>query len=117
MAPKTAPGNARQSETPFNAFAELQKAGFGSMMGMSTAWVEAFTDMGAEVVSFLAERISQDVKTRNEILHCKDITELQNIQARFIQKAIEQYQTETGKLVTMSADAFSAGFSGSQKGD
>ena len=98
-----------ESDTPHNALAELQQAGFGNMMGMGTAWMEAFSDMGAEVVSFVAERIKEDVKTQHEILHCKDIAELQHIQAQFVQKAIAQYQDETGKLVEMGAAAFASG--------
>ncbi|MFL4471126.1 phasin family protein [Tateyamaria armeniaca] len=91
---------------PFNAFVHLQEAGLGNMMGLSTAWVEALSDMGAEVASFVAERIKEDVKTQHQILHCKNVTDLQHIQGQFIQKAMEQYQVETGKLLKMSTDAF-----------
>lgn len=97
------------NETSLDVMAELQKAGFGNMMGMGTAWMEAVSDMGAEVVSFVANRIQEDVKTQHKILHCKDFTELQQIQAEFFQKALDQYQAETGKLVEMSAAAFTAG--------
>lgn len=93
---------------PFNTFAHLQKAGLGNMMGMSTAWVEAISDMGAEVATFVAERIKEDVKTQHEILHCKNVADLQHIQAECVQKAMNQYQVETGKLLKMGTDAFAA---------
>jgi hypothetical protein len=91
---------------PVDAMAQLQEAGFGNMMGMGTAWIEAFSDMSAEVLGFVADRIKEDVKTQHEILHCKDPAELQHIQSQFMQKAMDQYREETGKLVDMSTRAF-----------
>lgn len=88
------------------AISKLQEAGLGNMLGMSTAWFEAMGEMSAEVASFIADRIKEDVKTQHEILHCKNVADLQHIQAEFIQKAIDQYQAETGKLVEMSKNAF-----------
>jgi phage gp36-like protein len=85
---------------------QLQNAGFGNMVGMNTAWLEALSDMSAEVAGFVAERIKQDVKTQHEILHCKDVNDIQHIQAQFIQKAIDQYRDETGKLVEMGSKTF-----------
>lgn len=82
--------------------ATLQAFGFNSMTAFGTAWVEAMSEMGAEVLSFVADRIKEDVKTQHQLLHCKDVTELQKIQARFMKDAIEQYTAETGKLVQMS---------------
>jgi hypothetical protein len=34
------------------------------------------------------------------------MTEVQRVQAKFIQKALNQYQEETGKLIEMSTKAF-----------
>jgi hypothetical protein len=93
-------------DAPMKALSDLQKAGFGNAMGMSTAWMEALSDMGAEVLGFVADRVKEDVHTQHEILHCKNLGDLQHIQAQFVQKAIDQYQTETGKLVEMSTSAF-----------
>lgn len=92
--------------TTLAAISKLQEAGLGNMLGMSTAWVEAVGEMSAEVASFVADRIKEDVKTQHEILHCKNVADLQHIQAEFIQKAMDQYQAETGKLVEMGKKAF-----------
>lgn len=88
--------------------AALQAFGFNAMTGMGIAWAEALSDMGSEVMSFVAERIKEDVRTQHRMLHCRDVSELQHIQAEFIQKAIEQYRDETGKLVEMSRDLMQA---------
>ena len=94
------------ADAPFNAITQLQEAGLGSMMGIGTAWVEAISDMNAEVAQFVAERIKDDVKTQHQILHCQNVADLQHIQAQFIKRAMDQYQAETGKLVEMGTNAF-----------
>ncbi len=106
MADKAPPQDTAKPQAPFDAITELQQAGLGNLFGMSTAWMEALSDMGAEAMSFVADRIREDVKTQHEILHCKNVSELQQIQSQFVQKAIEQYRAETGKLVEMGAHAF-----------
>ena len=87
--------------------ATLQSYGFQAMSGMGVAWAEAFSEMGSEVLSFVADRIKEDVKTQHRMMHCKDMGELQKIQAEFVQTAINQYTAETGKLVEMSQDLMS----------
>ena len=108
MADKSQTQDSKTSATavPVNALAQLQDAGFGNMMGMGTAWIEACSDMSAEVVSFVADRIKEDVKTQHEILHCKDPAKLQHIQSQFMQKTMDQYKAETGKLIEMGTKAF-----------
>ena len=97
---------ASKGEAPFNAMAQLQEAGLGNMVGLGAAWFETLGDMSAEVVSFVADRIKEDVKVQHEIMHCKTLTELQHVQSRFLQKAMDQYQAETGKLIEMGTKAF-----------
>ena len=96
----------QSGNNPVNAFTQLQEAGLGNLMGLGTTWLEAISDLGAEVAGFIAERIKEDVKTQHEILHCKNVADLQDIQAQFIQRAMDQYHAETGKLVEMSTNAF-----------
>ena len=67
---------------------ELQDAGLGSLTWMGTAWAEAMSDIGSELMSFLAERIQEDVKTQHKILHCKSLTELQEVQTAFLDTAM-----------------------------
>jgi hypothetical protein len=99
--------NANDSAPPtqrMNDAAALQVYGFNTVNSMGLAWVEALSSMGSEVLSFVADRIKEDVKTQHQILHCKDIGDLRRIQADFINTAIEQYSSETGKLVEMGRD-------------
>lgn len=106
MANKAVSEKSKTDEAPANSFAEMQAAGLGNMVGLGTAWFEAMGDMSTEVMDFVTERIKEDVKTQHQILNCKNMSELQQIQAGFLEKAFEQYQAETGKLLEMSTKVF-----------
>ncbi len=99
---------AKPQESLVNAMTDLQRAGFGSVAWIGTAWLENMSDVGAELMSFVADRVKEDVKTQHEILACKDMAEVQKIQAKFMRKAIEQYTAETGKLVDMGNEMLTA---------
>lgn len=105
MAEKTNPETSTSKDAPPNVMSDVKNADVEKMLGMSTAWMGALSDMGAEVMNFVAERIKEDVKTQHKVLHCKNVTELQHVQGEFLQKAMDQYQAETGKLMDMSTKA------------
>ena len=89
--------------------AAMQDQALKSMSQMGLVWLEGMSDLGSEVLSFVADRIKEDVKTQHKMLHCKNVAELQHIQAEFMQTAIDQYTAETGKLVQMGQDVFAQG--------
>lgn len=89
-----------------NDVAAMQDQGVKAMSRMGLAWAEGLSDLGSEVLSFVADRIKEDVKTQHRILHCRNVAELQHIQAEFVQTAIDQYTAETGKLVKMGHDLY-----------
>jgi hypothetical protein len=95
------------STDPIQAALEnLQDSGLGSLTWMGTAWTEAMSNLGSEIISFVADRIQEDVKAQHEILHCKNLTELQQAQAAFLERAYVQYTVETGKILKLGADVF-----------
>lgn len=94
-----APDEATQT---ISDLAALQASGFGAMAGYGVTWAEALGELGSEVLSFVADRVRQDVEAQRRILGCKDVQELQEVQAEFIHDAIEQYTAETGKIVELS---------------
>ncbi len=87
-----------------SATAELQKMGFGSLAWLGAGWVENMNNLNTEVLQFISDRVKEDIRTQQEILHAKDLTEVQEIQTRFMRDAFDQYAAETGKLIEMSND-------------
>ena len=87
-------------KTPQEAFA----AAFGPWGQMGAAWAEAMSGIGAEAMRFLTERVQQDVATQQKLLHATSLDEVRHIQAEFVQKAIDQYTAETGRMVEIGED-------------
>ncbi len=83
---------------------QFEDAGLGPMRWMGASWHEAVADMNSELATFVADRIKEDVKTQHELLHCKSAQELQKAQVAFLEKAYQQYTSETGKLIKMGLD-------------
>ncbi len=86
--------------------ATLRALGFGNLTDAGAVWIESLGLLGSEVVSFVAERIKEDIRTQHEILHCTDPAALNEIHARFLRTAMDQYTAETGKLAEMCQEMF-----------
>ncbi|ANT61478.1 hypothetical protein AYJ57_06540 [Salipiger sp. CCB-MM3] len=67
----------------------------------ATAIVDTMLDIGAEMQSFTAERVREDVSTQHAMLHCKTPAELMHIQSAFYQKASEDYRAHWGRLAEL----------------
>lgn len=88
-----------------DAMAQFQKMGMQSMTWMGGDWMQKMNEMGTEVMHFMAERIQTDIEWQQRFMKCRDIKELQDVQAEFIQSSIDRYTEETGKLIDMGAKA------------
>ncbi len=108
MGKKDSTAQAAYPNGALEAVLKMQRAGFGSIVGAQIAWLENLGDIGAEVAEFVTDRIKEDVKFQRQILECGDMDEARSLQSAFIQKAVNQYQAETGKLTSMSLDALKA---------
>ncbi|MFN3661596.1 phasin family protein [Yoonia sp.] len=69
---------------------------------MTAAWLGNVTAMSNTVAAFMAERLKEDLQTRQALLECKTLGEVRHVQATFVQNAIAQYQAETGRLIAMT---------------
>lgn len=85
---------------------QFEDAGLGQLNWMGAAWFEAIAEINSEIVSFVADRIKEDMQTQQELLHCKTPEDLQKAQLAFLEKAHTQYTDETGKIVKIGLDAF-----------
>lgn len=68
-------------------------------------WAEAIADIGAEWLQFTANRVSRDVQTLHELQRATSIQEIQAIQSKFLQRAIDDYQAESGRMTQLVSDA------------
>lgn len=87
-------------KTPQEAFA----AAFGPWGEVGAAWAEAMSGLGGEVVRFLSERMQQDVGLQQRLMAARSLDEAQHVRAEFVQKAIDQYMEETGRVVEIGEE-------------
>ena len=106
MTRQKAPQNTTQKPRAPDPMREIQRAGFGNIVGAQIAWLESLSGISAEIAAFVATRIKEDVDTQHEILQCEDLDEVRRIQEDFLKTAVSQYQAETGKLAQMGMEAF-----------
>jgi len=90
--------------SPFEAWAKLTAASMGPFGQVGMAWMEAMSDLGSEFLHLVWERVEQDVATQHKLLHSSSMEELRHAQAEFVQKAIDDYTAETGKIIEMNAE-------------
>lgn len=78
---------------------DIFAAAFGPWGQVGAVWAEAMSGLGTEVMRFMAERVQEDVATQARLLQATSLDEVRHIQAEFVQKAIDQYTAETGRMV------------------
>jgi hypothetical protein len=64
------------------------------------------TEMQKEVAEFVSERIRQDLETQQELLRCRTLEDLREVQSRFFRITLEQYSAEATKLMQLSTEVF-----------
>ncbi len=79
--------------------------GATSMADVNMHMLEAFGDIGAEMARFMAQRIQEDVKVQQDLLHSKSLGEIQDIQLSFFEEALKQYQEGAAHLYTIASHA------------
>jgi hypothetical protein len=77
--------------------------------------IQAWSDLGAEAVRFVWDRLQQDLKTQQALLACTSLAEMQTIQAEFFRSAQEQYSAEAGKVLEMIGKSATAGLPATTK--
>ncbi|MGP3697560.1 phasin family protein [Rhodobacter sp. NSM] len=58
-----------------------------------------------ELNHFAADRICDTVKTQQQMMHCHSIAELAHLRAQWMQRAMDQYAEEAGRISEICRDA------------
>ncbi|MBC7478020.1 MAG: phasin family protein [Pseudorhodobacter sp.] len=81
-----------------------------------TVAVHACTDIGAEAVRFVWDRLHHDLKTQQAMMACTSLQEMRKIQAEFFTAVQEQYAAEAAKMLDLMGKAASAALAPAPKG-
>lgn len=88
-----------------DAATDIYREGIENMAEMNNSIMESFGDMSAQMAKFFAQRIEEDVKVQHELLHCKNLQEVQHVQLQFFENAFKQYQENSAKMMDIGTQA------------
>jgi hypothetical protein len=86
------------------AITSAQQETLQNMEAAGAAILEGLTKAQAEISDFVAERIRQDVETQAEMLRCRTLDDVRDLQTRFFETAFDQYAAEASRLMKIGAD-------------
>ncbi len=97
------------SKAMTDLMAQYQKMGTNAMSFMGGDWMERMSDMGAEMLQFYTQRMQEDAALYQKLMQCRDLKEMHDIQGEFLQRAIDRYTEETGKIFEMGSGTWTKG--------
>jgi hypothetical protein len=74
------------------------------LMATSTV-MQAWTQIGAETVRFISDRLQQDIKTQKAMLACTSLEDLRKVQADFFRATQNHYATQGQRMMEIVGKA------------
>ena len=71
---------------------------------VGSAVFEGLARAQRQVADFVADRIRQDIETQSELLACRTLDDVREVQSRFFRRAMDQYAAETGRLMQLGSE-------------
>ena len=75
-----------------------------SFEAAGTAMLDGLTKAQSEISDFITQRIRQDVETQAEMLRCRTLDDVRELQTRFFKTAVDQYAAEMSRLMRIGTD-------------
>jgi hypothetical protein len=57
-----------------------------------------------EIAQFVSTRVREDLETQQQLLRCRSLDDLREVQFRFVKTAMDQYSTETARLMKLGSE-------------
>ena len=92
------------------AITSAQQETLHNIDAAGAAMLEGLTKAQTEISDFIAERIRQDVETQAEMLRCRTLDDVRDLQTRFFRTALDQYAAEASRLMKIGADTMQRSF-------
>ena len=86
------------------AVASAQQETLHNIGAAGAAMLEGLTKAQTEISDFITQRIRQDVETQAEMLRCRTLDDVRDLQTRFFKTAFDQYAGEASKLMKIGTD-------------
>ena len=86
------------------AVASAQQETLHNFGAAGAAMLEGLTKAQTEISDFITQRIRQDVETQAEMLRCRTLDDVRDLQTRFFKTALDQYAGEASRLMKIGTD-------------
>ncbi|MGC9445686.1 phasin family protein [Cereibacter johrii] len=90
------PKSPQDTRPPLDAegLRQVSMAFQGGTAGAYELWLR----LAHEISHFTADRICETVKTQQQMMHCHSLSELAHLRAQWLQRAMDQYAEEAGRM-------------------
>ena len=82
----------------------LQKDALAGAEAASAAMIEGLTEAQRRMSDFVSERIRKDMETQSELLGCRNLDQVREVQSRFFRVAVEEYAATASQLMRLGTD-------------
>ena len=86
------------------AVASAQQETLHNFGAAGAAIFEGLTKAQTEISDFITQRIRQDVETQAEMLRCRTLDDVRDLQTRCFKTALDQYAGEASRLMKIGTD-------------
>jgi exonuclease VII large subunit len=97
----------RQAEANRQAAEQVRQDALQGAEVAGTAVFEGFARAQKQIADFVADRIRQDIETQSELLGCRSLEDVREVQSKFFRRAMEQYSAEARRLMNLGGDVVS----------
>jgi hypothetical protein len=102
-------------ERPVESIESPQDAAIDNVTALQQEAVETVEHAGAtlfegvgrvqqEIAQFVSTRVREDLETQQQILRCRSLDDLREVQFRFVKTAMDQYSAETARLMKLGSE-------------
>lgn len=108
MATETDPGTGEDIATFADRMIDVvtlsQQDALVSADAARSAMVEGIAEVQGELAAFVGKRMKHDLEVSSELLRCRDLADLRELQCRYLRATMDQYAGETSRLMRLGAD-------------
>jgi hypothetical protein len=85
----------------------LQQEAVAGANAAGTAMLQGLEEARKSVSDFLADRIRQDIEVQSQLMACRTLDDLREVQTRFFRSAVDQYSAEASRMMKLGTDVVS----------
>lgn len=101
---------ARPADKVIDTVTLTQQEALQAMEVASTTLFTGLNEMQREVADFVAKRIREDMETQQDLLRCRNLDDVREVQSRFFRTAMDQYSAETTRLMQLATETMQKPF-------